>query len=237
MNDTIEHRLKLAREENAKLTRLMSSMGINPRPTVSEWIKQKNEQKKSAMQEALIDWDRGKQTRETAILLQQAITSQRAMRHAAWGAKKDINSKLKALKTTPLPKSKQQPSQLPGYKQSRNVAMPKRNRATKKLKTPASHVKTATAAKGAKPKSKPTKATPTPCKHTGSVRLPNCSNSLSLSLSLSASDFVRITPAGFCKMRDTPAQQNVAGKAAASERQRLQQQQEEMWQLGQNYSE
>ena len=144
-----------------KLTQLMSSMGINPRPTVAEWIKQKNNQKKTAMQEALMNWDRGKQARETAILLQQAITSQRAMKHAAWGAKMDINSKLKALKTTPLPKSRQQPSQLP--RQSKHV--PKRNKATKKLKTPASHLKqqktSPAAATGAKAKGKPTKATPT----------------------------------------------------------------------------
>ena len=136
----------------------MSSMGINPRPTVAEWIKQKNDQKKTVMQEALINWDRGKQARETAILLQQAITSQRAMKHAAWGAKKDINSKLKALKTTPLPKSRPQPPQLPKH-------VPKRNKATKKLKTPASHLKqrkvSTAAITGAKAKGKTTKATPT----------------------------------------------------------------------------
>lgn len=41
---------------------------------------------------------RNKQHREAAILLQQAITSQRAMKHAAWGAKKEISAKLRALK-------------------------------------------------------------------------------------------------------------------------------------------
>ena len=164
MNDTVEQRLKEAHAENAKLTQLMSSMGINPRPTVAEWIKQKNDQKKTAMQEALMNWDRGKQARETAILLQQAVTSQRAMKHAAWGAKKDINSKLTALKTTPLPKSRKQPSQLPGQRKH----VPKKNKATKKLKMPASHLKqqkaSIGAATGAKAKSKPTRATPVSCK-------------------------------------------------------------------------
>ena len=40
---------------------------------------------------------RNKERREAAILLQQAITSQRALQHAAWGARKDISAKLKAL--------------------------------------------------------------------------------------------------------------------------------------------
>lgn len=41
---------------------------------------------------------RDKERREAAILLQQALTSQRAMKHAAWGAKKEISAKLKAMK-------------------------------------------------------------------------------------------------------------------------------------------
>ena len=117
----------------------MGSMGISPRPTVSQWLQQKREQKKAVTQDALISWDRyvhltsqsdsksiyrvwdmplcciklyfayllcycvsvwyrDKERREAAILLQQALTSQRAMKHAAWGAKKEISAKLKALK-------------------------------------------------------------------------------------------------------------------------------------------
>lgn len=147
------------------MTQLMNSMGINPRPTVAEWIQQKNEQKKTAMQEALINWDRGKRTRETAILLQQTITSQRAMKHAAWGARKDINSKMKVLKSTPY---RQQPSLFPSPpKQSRKAtAPPNRNKATGKLKTPTANLKqqrTGNAATGSKPRSKTTKPTPAPC--------------------------------------------------------------------------
>lgn len=140
-------------------------MGINPRPTVAEWIQQKNEQKKTAIQEALISWDRGKQTREAAILLQQTITSHRAMKHAAWGAKKDINSKLKALKNSSPPAGKQwQPS----YKQRKEmVAMSKRTKATGKLKTPAAYLKQqrmAAAKTESKPRSKQSKHTLTTCK-------------------------------------------------------------------------
>ena len=41
---------------------------------------------------------RSKQRRETAILVQQMLTSQRAMKHAAWGASKDISAKIRAMK-------------------------------------------------------------------------------------------------------------------------------------------
>ena len=42
--------------------------------------------------------DRSKPRRETAILTQQMVTAQRAMKHAAWGARKDISAKIKAMK-------------------------------------------------------------------------------------------------------------------------------------------
>ena len=50
------------------------------------------------MPENYIMFCRNKERREAAILLEQAVTSQRAMQHAAWGAKKDISAKLKVLK-------------------------------------------------------------------------------------------------------------------------------------------
>lgn len=43
----------------------------------------------------------GRQRREAAILVEQAVVSQRAMRHAAWGAKKDIQTKIKKIKRSP----------------------------------------------------------------------------------------------------------------------------------------
>lgn len=43
----------------------------------------------------------GRRRREAAILVEQALVSQRAMKHAAWGAKKDIRSKIKAVKKSP----------------------------------------------------------------------------------------------------------------------------------------
>ena len=63
--------------------------------------------------------------------------------------------------------------------------------------------------------------------------------SLSLALSYIALGSVRATSVGFLKMRDTPPQDqgNAAAMAAASEHQRLQQHEEEMWQMGQKYSE
>lgn len=34
-------------------------------------------------------------------MVEQAVLSQRAIKHAAWGAKKDLSSKIKAMKTSP----------------------------------------------------------------------------------------------------------------------------------------
>ena len=102
MNAIIDKQLSDAQQENNKLSSLMSSMGINSRPTVAQWLQQKNNQKKLATQEALIIWDKTKRNREEAILLQQAIISQRALKHAAWGARKDLSSRIKSLKESSL---------------------------------------------------------------------------------------------------------------------------------------
>ena len=36
----------------------MGEMGVSPRPTVAQWLRGKQEQRKRAMQDALINWDR-----------------------------------------------------------------------------------------------------------------------------------------------------------------------------------
>ena len=41
---------------------------------------------------------RSKQRREAAILLQQVVTSERAIRHAAWGARKEIRARIRAMR-------------------------------------------------------------------------------------------------------------------------------------------
>lgn len=43
----------------------------------------------------------GRQRRQAAILVEQAVVSQRAMKHAAWDAKKEIRSKLQTMKKSP----------------------------------------------------------------------------------------------------------------------------------------
>lgn len=98
MNAEIEIQLQQAREENDNLSTLMAHMGLSPRPTVAQWIKQKDAQKKAALQTRLINWDRARADRQTALLLQQAHISQRALRHAAWGAKKEISERIRKLK-------------------------------------------------------------------------------------------------------------------------------------------
>ena len=43
----------------------------------------------------------GRQRRQAALMVEQAVVSQRAMRHAAWGAKKQIRSQLQVIKKSP----------------------------------------------------------------------------------------------------------------------------------------
>ncbi len=104
MSTAIEEQLSLARNENDKLSSLMGEMGISPRPTVAQWIKAKDGQKKAGLQSSLINWDRTRDERTTAIVLQQTLTSQRALKHAAWGAKKDISDRIKKLRDAYEPK-------------------------------------------------------------------------------------------------------------------------------------
>ena len=60
MKEHIEGELGKASRENEELAGLMSELGVNPRPTVAQWLKCKQLQKKAEMQESLIAWDRGR---------------------------------------------------------------------------------------------------------------------------------------------------------------------------------
>lgn len=45
---------------------------------------------------------RGKKKRDASILVHQVVTSQRALQHAAWGARKELMSKLRTMKEEDL---------------------------------------------------------------------------------------------------------------------------------------
>ncbi len=49
----------MAAQENHSVATIMGKMGVNPRPTVAQWLQRKQMQKKAEMQESLITWDRG----------------------------------------------------------------------------------------------------------------------------------------------------------------------------------
>lgn len=80
-------------------------MGVPPNPTVSEWIKQKEEQKKAKLQNHLISWDIHKSKREEAIKMKQLLTSDRATRHAAWETEKNIQKKINYIKDKKIGKN------------------------------------------------------------------------------------------------------------------------------------
>ena len=58
VHEALDQQLTAARLENSKISRLMGEMGESPRPTVAQWLQQKQQQKKRNMQEALMSWDR-----------------------------------------------------------------------------------------------------------------------------------------------------------------------------------
>lgn len=137
MNESIDAQLQEAHDENAKLSTIMAEMGVSSRPTVSQWLQQKTSQKKTSVQDALINWDRTKEERNTAILLQQAITSQRALKHAAWGAKKEISARIKALREVYDPSTEVSITPL----QRSSVDKSKSTASTKGLKMPTASTK------------------------------------------------------------------------------------------------
>ena len=94
----IEAGLQTARDENTKISALMADMGLSTRPTVAQWLQAKDKAKRTSLQSSLITWDRTREDRHTSLLLQQARTSQRALRHAAWGAKKQLSGRIHRLR-------------------------------------------------------------------------------------------------------------------------------------------
>ena len=98
--------LETASNQNAMLNNTLKTMGVSPKPTVSEWIKQKQEQKKVKLQNNLISWDIHKSRREEAIKMKQLLTSERATRHAAWETEKNIQQKIKSLRDKRIEKTR-----------------------------------------------------------------------------------------------------------------------------------
>lgn len=90
--------LETATNQNAMLNFTLKTLGVSPNPTVSEWVKQKQEQKKMKLQNNLISWDIHKSKREEAIKMKQLLTSERATKHAAWETEKSIQQKIKSVK-------------------------------------------------------------------------------------------------------------------------------------------
>ena len=90
--------LETATNQNIMLSVKLKALGIPPNPTVSEWIKQKQEEKKAKLQSKLISWDIHKSKREETIKMKQLLTSERATRHAVWETEKNIQQKIKLMK-------------------------------------------------------------------------------------------------------------------------------------------
>jgi len=59
VSQQIEEELGRASQENQHVAGLMTELGVNPRPTVAQWLQRKQQQKKAELQGSLITWDRG----------------------------------------------------------------------------------------------------------------------------------------------------------------------------------
>ena len=58
MHEALDQMLATARAENERMRETMGEMGVSPRPTVAQWLRGKQQQRKRAVQDALINWDR-----------------------------------------------------------------------------------------------------------------------------------------------------------------------------------
>lgn len=47
-----------AHKQNMEITQAMTELGINPRPTVTEWLNKKKEQRRAELEESLKQWER-----------------------------------------------------------------------------------------------------------------------------------------------------------------------------------
>lgn len=112
ISSAIEDGLAAARDENMKLAALMADMGLSSRPTVAQWLQAKDKAKRTSLQSSLINWDRSREERHTSLLLQQARTSQRALRHAAWGVKKELSGRIQRLRQVYDPHTASHPHSL-----------------------------------------------------------------------------------------------------------------------------
>ena len=95
----IEKLLETASNQNAKLNTTLTKMGVFPKPTVSEWLKDKQEQKKESFQKNLVFWDINKSRREETIKRKQILTLERASKHAAWETEKNIQQQIKSIRS------------------------------------------------------------------------------------------------------------------------------------------
>jgi len=100
VNSKIDEVLETAATENAVFGTTLQALGISPKPSVSEWLKKKQEQKRAQLQTNLISWDIHKHRRDQTIKMKQTATLERATRHAAWETEKSIQHKIKLLKNT-----------------------------------------------------------------------------------------------------------------------------------------
>ena len=82
----------------------LKSLGVSSSLTVSEWIKQKQEEKKANIQSNLIFWDIHKFKRDEAIKMKHLITSDRTIQHAAWDSEKIIQQKIKSMQENRIDK-------------------------------------------------------------------------------------------------------------------------------------
>ena len=103
IHSKIDKMLGTATTQNAMLHFTLRTLGISPNPTVSEWIKQKQEQRKENLQSTLISWDVQKLKREGSIKMKQLLTSERAIKHAAWDSEKNIQQKIKSTRDRRIP--------------------------------------------------------------------------------------------------------------------------------------
>ena len=86
----VHDELVLTQEANRKIEEFLSNLGITKKPTVTQWLERKNEQKRLEAQKELTKWENDKPQREAYVNAARQMSEERIARHSNWNRQKEL---------------------------------------------------------------------------------------------------------------------------------------------------
>ena len=86
----VHEELVLTQETNRKIEEFLSNLGVTKKPTVTQWLDRKNEQKRLEAQKELTKWENGKAQREAYVNAARQMSEERIARHSNWNKQKEL---------------------------------------------------------------------------------------------------------------------------------------------------